>query len=189
MENNQETSHSFRTVLKSNDPLPWFKSVRKFILGKRKPDYFTRISATLLFLLSFLFLLWHSVGYVAIAFRAIIAEMKGVDVASLLAQRGMELGFGKAQFVFHLESFHLQGVLAWLIICVSTLFLYRKRMSFLFIFLAGFVLYYFGLFTWMGWRFYQEDTTLYDRISGFVILGLNLMYAFFLRIEQRRSLL
>lgn len=184
MQNNEE---NIQATFKSNDPLPWIRNIRKFILGNQKPDLFTRILVVLSFLQTLIFLAWHSIAYVAIAFRSIIISEKQINVSELLTLRGSELGFGRAQFVFHLESFHIQSIIAWLLIMISIPILYRKNKQYFYILSLALILYYSGIFMWMGWNFYMQDTTLFDRITVLSFGVIHVLYFVYLKFFEKEN--
>jgi hypothetical protein len=170
---------------KLNDPLPLFSGIRKMIFGKVKPDFYTRLTTFSSILLSILFLSWHVISYLAIFFREIIENYKQISVSELLHSRGELLGFGENQFVFHLESFHLQSIVSWTFLLVTFVFLYRKKVVFIYLFIIGITTYILGVFFWMGWSFYQQEITLFDKISVSILVAHTFVYYVFFKLELK----
>jgi len=176
-----EEESTVSTETRFNSPLPLIVKLRDTIFGKQRPNFYTRITAYLNLLIWITFLSWHIISYFAISFRDVIRLEKQVDVESLIYHRAEQLGFNPATFLQQLLSYHLMSAISWGVIFIGIVFLWRRMRIFALFLFGGIAAYYALLLFYMGFRYFNEDTTLFDKIVLAVLIGNSLLYFLLLR--------
>ncbi len=174
-----------KKVTKFQSPIPTLVRLRNVLLGKTKPDIYTRVTFYINLFIWITFMLWNFIGYFAIASRSLIFEMKKISVETIIQNRGIELGFDGDDFVTRLAVVHGVGILCWGVIFLGLVLLYRKRKQFVF-FVVGGVIFYVGMnIFYLSFQFFREDTTSYDKIALLVMLASCIIHATLMSNERR----
>lgn len=184
---NQENKQSLRKSLEDhlNSPATLLTKLKQLIFGTVNPDMYTQISFFIGLVITLIFLVWNFLGYLVIDGRNWIEAEKGLDIEVLIAQRGGELGFEPGQFIQKLETFYFFAVVLWCFIFVGLIFQWRKQTIFIYIIGISAILYLIGMWAYLGFDYWLEDTTLFDKVLFILLIGHSLLYAYFLNKEVR----
>lgn len=185
MSEEEETS-SFREEFEAhlNSPLPILIRLRNSVFGKEKPDTYTQFSFWLGLVIWFIFMVWAVLGSVAIRMREIITDEKEIDVTAMIEQRGTDLGFEPEEFIGRLEAFYALSIGFWIVVFVGLVMLWRKNLRFVYVFFTGCGLYLLFMWVMLGFSYYAQDTTFFDKIAFAVLVGHTAVYAYFLKREK-----
>jgi len=180
-----EEEYTGKTETRFNSPIPMLMKLRDTIFGKLRPDLYTRITAYISLLIWIIFLSWHIISYFAISFRDVIRTEKKVDVEALIYNRAAQLGFNPETFLQQLLNYHLISAICWGVVFIGIVFLWRKMRVFALFLLGGVAVYYGLLLFYMGFRYFNEDTTLFDKILLAVLTGIALLYFLLLKSKKK----
>lgn len=166
-----------------NSPLPILIRIRNLIFGTESPDTYTKISFTFAILSWFIFFLWSILGMVVINSRHWIKETKKIDVTQLIENRGKELGFEPFVFAERLSAFHTASIVCWIIVFIGLVLLWRKKVIFIYAYLGGCAIYLLLMWFMLGFGYWAKDTTTFDKILFFLMVGHTSLYYYFLKME------
>ncbi len=166
-----------------NSPLPILIRVRNLVFGTHSPDTYTKISFFFALLSWFIFFLWSILGMVVINSRHWIKETKKIDVTQLIENRGKELGFEPYAFAERLSAFHTASICCWVLVFIGLVLLYRKRVEFIYLYLGGCGIYLLMMWFMLGFGYWIKDTTTFDKILFFIMVGHTSLYYYFLKME------
>lgn len=166
-----------------NSPLPILIRLRNIVFGKNKPDTYTRISFYFALVVWFIFFLWSILGMIVIESRHWIKEEKKIDVTLMIEHRGQELGFSPYEFAERLSAFHTASMICWIVALGGLVMMYRKRFNFVYLFFGGCGVYLLMMWFMLGFGYWINDTTTFDKITFFLMTGHTALYAFFLKQE------
>jgi hypothetical protein len=160
-----------------NNPVLLLRKLRNLIFGANRPAFLIRLGCYVNLLIWLVFTAWHGISYAVISAREMLLINKQVDVEQLIFERGQALGFEPELFLEYLMQFHVLAMIAWAIVLVGIVMCWRQKRYFIYIVLGGAALYYALLFWNMGLRYFNEDTTWFDKVSyGILILNSLLLY-------------
>lgn len=163
---------------KFHSPLPFIVKLRNLVFGSRKPGIYTRLTFFVNLVCLLIFALWSAISYFAIVYRALFLQEKGVDVEAIIEARGLALGFESGEFIQTLMTFHGVSMICWAFVFVGLILLWRKSGHFAYLFFGG-TLFYFGMMVfYVGFDYYLEDTSGFDKVL-FLIMNLNTLFYFF----------
>jgi len=158
-------------VTKFQSPVPFLRQFRNLIFGKRTPDMFTRITFYINSVLWTTFILWHILSYATLTSRELFLQQKGLPIEEIVESRGAELGFESGEFLARLITYHAIAIICWVVMFVGLIFLYRRLQRFVYFILAP-VAFYIGMSVfYIGFRYFMEDTTTYDKIALLIIIS------------------
>ena len=180
-----EKKHSFREEFEAHleSPIPVLTRLHNLIFGKEAPDTYTQISFYIGMIIWLIFLVWIVLGYVVLTNTEWIEREKGLEVHTLIANRGKELGFDGIDFQTSLINFYNVALVAWSGIFIGLVLQWRKNLLFIyFIWIAGGI-YLVGMWFILGFSYWYNDTTLFDKISFFLLIGHSSLYYYFLNKE------
>jgi len=174
--------HQIDSILARKSTL--IEKVRIFIFGEEEPDKYTQASFYLGFILWIIFFIWSCASYLAISFRTMILEQKGISVEKIILERGEKLGFKGSEFLDRLLTFHSISIICWIAVLIGLILLWRKDVRFVW-FLFGGTVFHFGMMLfYLNFSYFQDDTTLFDKIALLTFLSNAGMYLFMLRKEK-----
>lgn len=181
-----ENKTNFREEFEAhlNSPLPLIIRARNFIFGKERPDYYTQFSFYFALVFWFIFFLWSIMGNMVISLRNWIQDEKKINVTELIDKRGIELGFEPMSFMGRLELFHSVSIFFWIATFLGLILLWRKNLKFVYFFFSGAILYLLFMWVMLGFGYWSKDTTLFDKVTFFLMIGHTAVYAFFLKKEK-----
>ena len=173
-----------KKATKFQSPVPFLIQFRNLIFGKTKPDIYTRVTFYMNLLIWVTFFLWNVISYFTITSRAMILRMKGIPVESIIQKRGIELGVDGSEFLNRLLTFHALAIICWGIIFIGLVLLYRKKKQFIY-FLFGPLVFYAGMMMfYIGFTYFIEDTTAYDKIALLIFTVSSLMHGYLMKNER-----
>jgi hypothetical protein len=151
-------------IRKLESPIPFVVIIRNWIFGKRKPDVYTRLTFITNLVIWLLFLIWSGFSYFAVNSREFILQQKGIGVKTIIDARGKELGYDPGVFLERMETASMIAIICWLAFFVGLVLLYRKKRIFVYFALIP-LLAYIGLNSlYLGFDYFIEDTTLFDKV-------------------------
>ena len=169
-----------------NSPIPIFHYFKNLIFGDKNPSIFQLIMIYFNLMVWLIFFIWHILSYYAIAYREIILSEKKVNIEIMILNRGSELGYDPALFLDNLLNFHRLSIVCWILVLVSIIFMWRKKLVFVYFLFGSIIFYYISMIYFLGTTYYFEDTTLLDKISIPVML-LNSIFLFMLIKNEDHS--
>ena len=182
---NEGSKQSIRKNLEQHldNPVSLLTQLKNRIFGKENPDTYTQVSFFIGLAIVITFLIWSILGYVVIDGREWIQAEKGLNVQNLIEKRGVELGFEANQFLHKLEMFYAFSIFIWLVILIGLILQWRKIFAFIYVITIAASLYLLYMWFGLGFEYWLDDTTLFDKISFFLLIGHSFLYAFFLKKE------
>ena len=169
------------SVTKFQSPIPFLRQLRNLIFGKHLPDMFTRITFYINSVLWTTFIIWHILSYVTLTSRDLFLQQKGLPIESIVEKRGAELGFEAGEFLARLITFHGIAIICWAIMFIGLIFLYRKFKSFIYVIL-GPVVFYIGMnIFYVGFTYFMDDTTMYDKVALLIIIVNTLLHSYLIK--------
>jgi len=168
-----------------NNPVLLLRKLRNLIFGTNRPPFWMRLCCYVNLLIWLIFTLWHCISYGVISARALLLTTKEVDVEQLIFDRGEKLGFEPWDFLERLLQYHAFAVACWLLILLGIILCWRQKTYFIYVLAGGAALYYLVLFWNMGFRYYHEDTTWFDKISYAILLFNALIMYLSMRFSAR----
>lgn len=169
---------------KFQSPLPFIIQLRNLIFGKEKPDTFTYVTFYMNLVISLTFMIWNIISYFSISMKDFILAQKGISVEEIILARGLELGYKNDEFIDRLLTFHAISIICWMIVFVGIVLLYRKKIQFVYFIVAP-VFAYIGMsIFYIGYTYFLEDTTIYDKIALLIIVAGSVVHYFLMRNES-----
>lgn len=182
-EKKQKFREEFEAHLES--PIPILSKLRSLLFGKETPDTYTQISFYLGMIIWIIFLVWIILGYMVLTSTEWIEQEKGIDVQSLILQRGKELGFEGTNFQENLVNFYYIAILSWIGIFIGLALQWRKNDWFIYFIWGSGAVYLLSMWFLMGFSYWYHDTTTFDKIAFFLLIGHSSLYSYFLNRELR----
>lgn len=182
-----DKKHSFREEFEAHleSPIPILSRLRNVIFGKESPDTYTQISFYLGVLIWIIFLVWTILGYMVLTSTDWIEQEKGLDVHSLIEQRGEALGFVGTDFQNSLITFYNVALIAWIGLFIGLVLQWRKNVYFIYFIWAAAATYLLAMWFLLGFSYWYNDTTTFDKIAFFLLVGHSSLYYYFLKREVR----
>ena len=172
---------------KYQSPLPFIIKLRNFIFGNNRPDLFTQVTFYLNTIIWITFISWSVISYLAIASRNLILSHKGIPVEKIIETRGLALGYGDNEFISRLNTFHGIAIICWVVVFIGLVMLYRKKKSFIYPIILS-TLFYIGMsIFYLGFNYFIEDTTTYDKIALLVLIMSSIIQYFQLKSEKQNG--
>jgi hypothetical protein len=182
----QERTNGLREEFEAHlgSPLTLLGKVRRTIFGSEDPDTYTKFSFFFALAGWGIFFLWSVLGTVAIRSREFIIDNKEIDLRALLEARAAKLGYETASFISRLETFYTLSVALWFLVFVGLVLMWRRKMIFAWFFFGGVLLYLILMWAMLGFSYFRNDTTLFDKVALFVLIAHTAVYAYILSQEQ-----
>ena len=171
--------------LSPEDALPLFIRIRDFLLGKRKPDGFTRICFSISLFAWVLLTAWNAISYFVLLSADIIYENKGFSVKEIIRMNGQKMGFNGQEFLDALTNFHLYNLFIWALIFVGLLFMYRKMKVYPLIVFSGLIVHFIYMFFILGLQYFLEDVSFFDKILYIVIVLIFIVHSWLMNKEKK----
>lgn len=166
---------------KFQSPLPFILQLRDLIFGKRTPDLITKITFYINLVIWFMFILWSVVSAYSIGARDLIYKQKHVPIEHIIHKRGAELGYSGDDFVHRLSTYNFAGIILWFIVFVGLVLLFRKLKVFIYFSLGPIVIYLLLTIFYLGWDYFMQDTTTFDKIALFTMMISIIVYYFMMK--------
>ncbi len=171
-------------VQKFQSPVPLIRQFYLFIVGKKKPDVYTRLTFNINMIIWLSFLLWSILSFFTIKSRALILQTKGIPVEKVIRERGIELGFNGDDFINRLLTFNAIAIICWVIILIGLILLFRKIKQYIYFILGG-AFFYLGMsIFYLSYTYFIEDMTFYDKIALLILITSTLFHFFLLKNER-----
>ena len=161
--------------LSPEDAIPLVLRVRKWILGKKRPDAFTRWVYTINILAWVLLMAWNLISYGVVLMSDFIKANKGFSVNEILRSKGREMGFQGPDFLDMVTLYYFLSIFVWGIIFIGLVLLYRKSRYYGGIYFVGFALHFAMMLFMLGLQYFLEHVSSFDKvlygimlISGFI---------------------
>lgn len=164
---------------KFHSPIPFIIKLRNLIFGSIRPSIYTQLTFYIQLICLLIFSTWSVISYFVITFRELFLQQKGVDVAAIIEVRGQELGFSAGEFSQRLETFHGVSIICWGFVFISLIMLWRKKNFYGYFFFGG-TLFYIGMMVfYVGFDYFMNDTTRFDKILLLFMLLNSIIYIVF----------
>ncbi len=180
-----DKKHSFREEFEAHleSPIPILSRLRNVIFGKESPDTYTQIGFYLGLIIWIIFLVWIILGYMVLTSTEWIEQEKGLDVHSLIEQRGEALGFVGTDFQNSLITFYNLALIAWIGLFIGLVLQWRKNTWFIYFIWGSGAIYLLSMWFLLGFSYWYQDTTTFDKIAFFLLIGHSSLYYYFLNRE------
>lgn len=170
--------------LSPEDALPLIIKIRRFILGKKKPDGFTRLIFTINIFSWFLLMIWNLISYAAIQLSDIIKENKGFSVNAIIRKNGRDLGFEGQDFLDVINTYLFANIFIWIIIFIGLALLYRKLKVYPIFLLGGLGIHFLLMFFMLGLQYFIESVSFFDKILYGIIIITTMIHSALMKKEQ-----
>ena len=154
------------------------------IFGEEKPDKYTQASFYLGLVIWIIFFIWSFASYLAISFREMILDQKGISVEKIIIERGEQLGFEGTEFIDRLMTFHSISMICWVVVLIGLILLWRKDVRFAWYIFGGTAFYTGMMLFYLNYSYFRDDTTFFDKIALLTFVANAAMYLFMLRKEE-----
>lgn len=170
--------------LKPEDAIPLLVRIRALILGKRKPDGFTRLMFSFSLFSWLLLTMWNAISYFVLLTSDIIEENKGFSVNEVIIKNGQNLGFNGEEFLASITTFYFNSLFVWLFIFVGLALMYRKKRIYTFIVLGGLGVHFIYMFVVLGFQYFIEDVSFFDKILYAILIAVTVIHSFLMNKEK-----
>jgi len=170
--------------LKPEDAIPLLVRIRTIILGKQKPDGFTRLMFSISLFSWFLLTMWNGISYFVLLTSEIIEENKGFSVNDVIIKNGQNLGFNGEEFLESITTFYFNSLFVWLFIFIGLALMYRKKRLYTFIVLGGLGVHFIYMFIILGFQYFIEDVSFFDKILYALLIMVTIIHSFLMNKEK-----
>lgn len=170
--------------LKPEDAIPLLVRIRTLILGKQKPDGFTRLMFSISLFSWFLLTMWNGISYFVLLTSEIIEENKGFSVNDVIIKNGQNLGFNGEEFLESITTFYFNSLFVWLFIFIGLALMYRKKRLYTFIVLGGLGVHFIYMFIILGFQYFIEDVSFFDKILYALLIMVTIIHSFLMNKEK-----
>lgn len=175
--------------LSPEDALPLLIRLRNFVLGRKKPDGFTRLSFLIVSFIWLLLAAWNAISYFVLLSADVIYENKGFSVKEIIRIHGRKMGFNGQEFLESLTDFYFYNLFIWGVIFIGLVFMYRKlKMYPLFVF-GGLIVHFSYMIFVLGLQYFLEDVSFFDKICYAAFIVVIVIHSWLLNKEQREETL
>lgn len=150
--------------IRPEDAIPLLLRLRRFLLGKNRPDGFTSVVFTINFIGALLLSFWNLLSYFVVIMSDFIKQHKGFSVNEIIRRNGRNLGFEGQDFLDTITQFYFINNFIWLAIIFGILLLYRRKKTYIYFYFGGFILHFLLLIFWIGLQYFIEDVSLFDKL-------------------------
>ncbi|MDX1652731.1 MAG: hypothetical protein R3277_09575 [Brumimicrobium sp.] len=171
--------------LKPEDTIPLVVKLSRIIFGSKKPDSFTRIVFSVVLFSWFLLMMWNMISYFVLLSSEIIKKNKVFSINEIIRRNGRDLGFNGQDFLEAITQFYFINLFVWGVIFIGVILLYRKKTLYPFFLLGGLAVHFILMFFMLGFQYFIEDVSTFDKILYAVIVGFVLIHSFLLNRESR----
>lgn len=179
----EEEPTTFSSKLENhlNGPLPLLRRLRIFVFGTQQPDGVTKIIFYFHLILWVIFFFWSMLQLIVLKNRDWIAEIKRIPVIELLNQRAQTLGFESIVFIDRLQINYSIALFLWSAYFVGLVLLWRKKMYFTYVIFTVLIAYLFTPFLLLGWTYWMEDISTFDKIILLLSILITVIYTYFIK--------
>ena len=173
--------------LSPEDAIPLLLRIRRLILGKTKPDGFTRFIYTVNFICWFLLMAWNFISYIMVQMSQLIYNHKGLSVKAILRRKGRELGFDGEVFLEAITDYYFLTIFVWVIIFIGLVLMYRKSRFYASFYFGGFIVHFTSMLLMIGFQYFLEDISFFDKILYGIMLVTGLIHYILTMKEKTQS--
>lgn len=179
----EEDPTTFSSKLENhlNSPLPLLRRLRNFVFGTQQPDGVTKIIFYFHLILWVIFFFWSMLQLIVLKNRDWIAEIKRIPVTELLNQRAQTLGFESIIFIDRLQINYSIALFLWSAYFVGLVLLWRKKMYYTYVIFAVLIAYLFTPLFLLGWTYWTEDISTFDKIILLSTILITVIYTYFIK--------
>ena len=170
--------------LKPEDAIPLLFRIRALIIGKKKPDGFTRLMFSISLFAWFLLTMWNAISYFVLLTSDIIEQNKGFSVNDVIIKNGQNLGFNGEEFLASISSFYFNNLFVWLLIFIGLALMYRKKSAYTLFVLGGLGIHFIYMFIVLGFQYFIEDVSFFDKILYGILIVVTLIHSFLMNKEK-----
>lgn len=169
--------------IKPEDAIPVLVRIRDLILGKKKPDGFTRIIFLINMFCWLMLAMWNAISYFVLLTSDIIKESKGFSVKDVIIKNGQNLGFNGEEFLTSITNFYFNNLFVWVFIFIGLALMYRKKAIYPFFILGGLIFHFAYMFYVLGLQYFIEDISFFDKILYGILLVSTIIHSFLMKKE------
>lgn len=173
--------------LSPEDAIPLLLRIRRIILGKNKPDGFTRLVYTINFACWFLLMAWNFISYIVVQMSHMIYENKGLSVSAILRRKGREMGFDGEEFLQAITDYYFLTIFVWIIIFIGLALMYRKSRFYASFYFGGFIIHFTSMLLMIGFQYFLEHVSFFDKILYGIMLVTGLIHYTLMMKEKTQS--
>src|SRR5690554_6905868 len=170
--------------LKPEDAIPLLVRIKALILGNKKPDGFTRLIFSISLFSWFLLIMWNAISYFVLLTSDVIKENKGFSVNDVIIKNGQNLGFNGEEFLASITTFYFNSLFVWCFIFIGLALMYRKKRIYPLFVLGGLSFHFIYMFIVLGFQYFLEDISFFDKVLYAIIIGSTLIHALLLNKEK-----
>nr|WP_299206199.1 hypothetical protein [uncultured Brumimicrobium sp.] len=174
--------------LKPEDAIPLLVRLKTLILGKNKPDGFTRLMFTFSLFSWLLLTIWNAVSYFVLLTSDIIEENKGFSVKDVIIKNGQNLGFNGEEFLSSITTFYFNSLFVWLFIFFGLVLMYRKKRIYTLVVLGGLAFHFIYMFIVLGFQYFIEDVSFFDKILYGILIVVAMIHSLLMSKEKNAVL-
>lgn len=174
--------------LKPEDAIPLLVRLKTLILGKNKPDGFTRLMFTSSLFSWLLLTIWNAVSYFVLLTSDIIEENKGFSVKDVIIKNGQNLGFNGEEFLSSITTFYFNSLFVWLFIFFGLVLMYRKKRIYTLVVLGGLAFHFIYMFFVLGFQYFIEDVSFFDKILYGILIVVAMIHSLLMSKEKNAVL-
>lgn len=174
--------------LSPEDAIPLLLKMRQILLGKRKPDSFTRLIFLINLIGVLLLTIWNFLSYLAILFSDFIKSNKGFSVNAIIRRNGRNLGFQGQDFLEAISLYYFLNIFIWFAILFSLLLMYRKVKVYALFYFGALGIHFILMFWMIGLQYFIEDVTWFDKIIYAVLIISTLLHSTIMKREPQMNL-
>lgn len=174
--------------LKPEDAIPLLVRLKTLILGRDKPDGFTRLMFTFSLFSWLLLTIWNAVSYFVLLTSDIIEENKGFSVKDVIIKNGQNLGFNGEEFLSSITTFYFNSLFVWLFIFFGLVLMYRKKRIYTLVVLGGLAFHFIYMFFVLGFQYFIEDVSFFDKILYGILIVVAMIHSLLMSKEKNAVL-
>jgi len=174
--------------LKPEDAIPLLVRLKTLILGRNKPDGFTRLMFTFSLFSWLLLTIWNAVSYFVLLTSDIIEENKGFSVKDVIIKNGQNLGFNGEEFLSSITTFYFNSLFVWLFIFFGLVLMYRKKRIYTLVVLGGLAFHFIYMFFVLGFQYFIEDVSFFDKILYGILIVVAMIHSLLMSKEKNAVL-
>lgn len=157
------------------------------MLGRKRPDGFTRLLFTINLIAWFLLMIWNFLSYVAIQMSDFIKEHKNFSVNAIIRRHGRELGFiedNGESFLQAVSQFYFINIFIWILVFVGLLLMYRKLKIYPMVLLGSLLIHFILLLIMLGLQYFIESISLFDKFLYAMLVLSVLLHSALMNLER-----
>jgi hypothetical protein len=171
--------------LSPEDAIPLLLKVRRFVLGKRKPDGFTRLIFTINLVGVLILTVWNFLSYLALLFSDFIKANKGFSVNAIIRRNGRNLGFEGQDFLDAISLYYFLNIFIWMVVLFGLILMYRKVKIYALFYFGALAVHFILMFSMLGLQYFLEDITWFDKLIYASLVVSTMIHSALLKREPK----